>query len=134
MYDPKKVLEICAAATRGPWVTNVKHYEHCIVSKPLYDEGINYLISGRCCLSQDDDFVVLARTALPEFAQRVIELEAKSATLLAIAEAAQEVLQKEPTIICPRCDGSAGAERCVCEPWELLRQTVVEFKRVEGGK
>jgi hypothetical protein len=26
MYDPKKVLD-------------VKHYEHCIVSKPLYDEG-----------------------------------------------------------------------------------------------
>lgn len=72
---------------------------------------------------------------------RARQLEAESAAMLervqrleSIAEAAQEVLQKEPTIICPRCDGSAGVERCVCEPWELLRQTVVEFKRVEGGK
>lgn len=61
-------------------------------------------------------------------------LEERVQRLESIAEAAQEVLQKEPTIICPRCDGSAGVERCVCEPWELLRQTVVEFKRVEGGK
>jgi hypothetical protein len=108
MYDPKKVLD-------------VKHYEHCIVSKPLYDEGINYLISGRRCLSQDDDFVVLARTALPELAQRVIELEAKSATLLAIAEAAQELI--------------AGLGYCQCgNAWctavRMLRQALAAL---EGG-
>lgn len=80
--------------------------------------------------------LVLALDAL----NRCRQLETESAAMLervqrleSIAEAAQEVLQKEPTIICPRCDGSAGVERCVCEPWELLRQTVVEFKRVEGG-
>lgn len=77
---------------------------------------------------------------IPSMIHKALSLDAGKALLErvqgleSIAEAAQEVLQKEPTIICPRCDGSAGVERCVCEPWELLRQTVVEFKRVEGGK
>ena len=61
MHDPKEVLELYGKAAPGPWDPEFR------------------------------DFITIARIALPEFAERVIELEADNAKLRAIAEVAQEL-------------------------------------------
>ena len=68
MHDPREVLEICDRATPGPW--NHQHEHH--------GESVLCNDSNVVCFPYhfiDAQFIALAREALPEFAQRVIDLE-----------------------------------------------------------
>ena len=85
MYDPKKVLEICEKATEGPW----QIVEQGKWGRFVLDGNNNYALEMD--YPENDNFVVVARTALPELAQRVIELEEENAKLQAVAEAAKEI-------------------------------------------
>ncbi len=102
MHDPKEVLEICNKATPGPWEVEKYHFE-----EPGYEQFIKQAAivhwgneETACTITRNNwsnplmadlNFIALARTALPELAQRVIELEADNAKLRAVAEAAQEL-------------------------------------------
>jgi len=71
MYDPKEVLKVCEKATPGPWEVNTDHRFIDIINPR------NPKIRIATAVTENDaDCITLARTALPEFAQRVIELEA----------------------------------------------------------
>lgn len=82
-YDFKEVLKICNKATEGPWETTGRGSEY-VINK----NNFNVCLTRR---SHDAQFIALARTALPEFAQRVIELEDENAKLRAVAEAAKGI-------------------------------------------
>jgi hypothetical protein len=76
MHDPKEVLEICEKATEGPWygLEDAGVFADPEYKKPIFETGCG------CCTrsdlkTEDADFIALARTALPEFAERIIELE-----------------------------------------------------------
>ena len=85
MYDPKTVLEICEKATEGPW----QIVEQGKWGRFVLDGNNNYALEMD--YPENDNFVVVARTALPELAQRVIKLEEENAKLQAVAEAAKEI-------------------------------------------
>lgn len=85
MHDPKEVLEICEKATEGPWygLEDAGVFADPEHRKPIFETGCG------CCTrpdlkTEDADFIALARTALPQFAQRVIELEGENAKLRAV--------------------------------------------------
>ena len=73
-YTLEQIEEVCKAATKGPWVRqDTQDYGEIYklpikaLSKPLALVANEY----------NADFIAIARTALPELAQRVIELEAR---------------------------------------------------------
>lgn len=81
MYDPKEVLKVCEKATPG-WKAG--KFKHVIVSdtvdNDVFSEKENKDYYGDNLIAEsmhvnNRDFAILARTALPELAQRVIELE-----------------------------------------------------------
>lgn len=66
-YDLKEIMEICNKATEGPWETAGRGSEY-VINK----NNFNVCLTRR---SYDAQFIALARTTLPEFAQRVVDLE-----------------------------------------------------------
>jgi len=72
MIDPKEVLEICGRATPGPWKV--------VEGKSFGVQSENKNIAS-CFRTENEQFIALARTAMPELAQRVIKLEAENARL-----------------------------------------------------
>lgn len=119
MFDPKEVLALCEKATPGPWqiIEQGKLGRFVLDGNNEYALEMDYL--------ENDNFVVMARDALPEFAERIIKLdkEVEAAlgrinVLAAVAEAAEKLLQERPP--CPHCDGFAHPKECICEPWDLL--------------
>ncbi len=80
MHDPKEVLAVCEKATEGPWkVIDIPGDVTFVYTKrPISASDENICID--CSLS-DANFIALARTALPEFAQRIIELEEINASI-----------------------------------------------------
>ena len=87
MHDPREVLEICEKATDGPWGVKLHNedYGQGYGETTYYvDLGLELLKVGIADDASKDskysalsDFIALARTTLPEFARRVIELEEK---------------------------------------------------------
>ncbi len=72
MHDPKEILEICSRATEGPWVRlDAPDYGEIYASPVISASSPLALVASEV----NADFIALARVALPEFAQRVIELE-----------------------------------------------------------
>lgn len=113
-----EILAVCGKATPGPWYglqdagvfTNPEH------EKPIFETGCG------CCTSadlktEDADFIALARTVLPQLAEEYRKL-------LAVAEAAEKLLQERPP--CPHCDGFAHPKECICEPWDLLHGALTD--------
>ena len=86
MHDPKEILEICSRATEGPWVRlDTPDYSEIYASPVISASSPLALVAGEV----NADFIAFARVALPEFAQRVIELEKENANLRAVAEVAK---------------------------------------------
>lgn len=72
MHDPKEILEICSRATEGPWVRlDAPDYGEIYASPVISASSPLALVASEV----NADFIAFARVALPEFAQRVIELE-----------------------------------------------------------
>ena len=88
MHDTKEVLGICDKATEGPW----QIVEQGKWGRFVLDGNNNYALEMD--YPENDNFVVVARTALPELAQRVIELEEENAKLQATIAATQDALEE----------------------------------------
>lgn len=99
MYDPKEVLGICEKATPGPWDfdediwwknTPGEQEKHGgLIVYPLANEDltvaeVNHYFDRKQG-NANAQFISLARTALPEFAEEVIKLRA-------VADAATRIL------------------------------------------
>ncbi len=130
-----EILAVCEKATEGPW--EVEHGEwdcnrecghkagdpechkeicECEHIKQYIPADVRPLFTVDCGdfmgLSDDNaDFIALARTVLPQLAEDYRKL-------LAVAEAAEKLLQERPP--CPHCDGFAHPKECICELWDLL--------------
>jgi hypothetical protein len=73
-----EILAVCEKATPGPW--EVKDMDDCFIEPRIC------MIPGNGCYDYEKrggnaDFITLARTALPQLAQRVIELETEVSAL-----------------------------------------------------
>jgi hypothetical protein len=74
--DPREILEACKKASKGPWGKVMRKGDRLYVGseeKPIAEICTLYVGESEANLQ----FIALARTALPELAQRVIELEEK---------------------------------------------------------
>ncbi len=116
MYDPREVLEICEKVTPGPWRFDTKTSSPTIKCDYPIDHIAQRHYSIATCSTgsskntprgkqaqNDAEFIALARTALPQFAQRVIELE----TILMKIEWLD--MSDNPNCLwlsCPYCDKS----------------------------
>ena len=100
-----EILAVCDKATEGPWeaIDIPGDVTFVYAKRPILVSDENICID--CSLS-DADFIALARTVLPQLAQRVLELEGEvdpywmnkaqeldteNAKLRAVAEAAEEL-------------------------------------------
>ncbi len=98
MIGPKEILALCASVTPGPWewVEDTWHGGHSGIvgannTEVLFPNHCNEGDGGAAWFDElpsdaDKDFIALARTALPELAQRVIALEEENTKLRAVAE------------------------------------------------
>lgn len=84
MYDPRKILTLCEKATPGPWL-HLSPLADWETSKPgglprriiaIEDPGEGQVDILDGISKANAEFITFAREALPEFARRVIELEA----------------------------------------------------------
>ena len=112
-----EILAVCEKATPEPWHIVKNHLYHseiksdkreliaCIETVKEGSEGHNA------------QFIALARTVLPQLAEDYRKL-------LAVAEAAEKLLQERPP--CPHCDGFAHPKECICEPWDLLHGALAD--------
>jgi hypothetical protein len=75
-----EILAVCEKATEGPWETTGRGSEY-VINK----NNFNICLTRR---SHDAQFIALARTALPQLAEKAQELEAENAKLRAVAETA----------------------------------------------
>lgn len=149
MYEPKEVLEMCKKATPGPWAITqpgINDKSVYIVQdkylKDDYRQGVCKLVH-KPKIEEDAQFIALARTALPQLAERVIELEGKvdpywmnkaqeleaeNAKLRAVAEAGKislrhclpEPNEDEECVVCdgyphacPQCDAGKLREALI---------------------
>jgi len=90
-----EILAVCEKSPLGPWKyereeqsTGAESGLKLVFETVVDANGVRILRSNDKWLAQ---FIALARTALPEFAQRVIELEDENAKLRAVAEAAKGI-------------------------------------------
>jgi hypothetical protein len=74
--DPRQVLEICEKATPGPWKEcnlNQRETYAGVYANAQYRTG-GIMIAPDVIIDADAQFIALARSALPELAQRVLDL------------------------------------------------------------
>lgn len=103
-----EILEVCEKATEGSWVRlDAPDYAEIYASPLISTSSPLALVAS----ADNADFITLARTVLPQLAEDYRKL-------LAVAEAAEKLLQERPP--CPHCDGFAHPKECICEPWDLL--------------
>lgn len=107
MYDPKEVLKVCEKATPGPWdfdeeiwwenTPGEQERHGGLIVYPLASEDLTVAEANHCFDRKQGNanaqFIILARTALPEFAERVIELQEENAKLRAVAEAGRAFVE-----------------------------------------
>jgi hypothetical protein len=80
--DPREILEACKKASKGPWSKVMRKGDRLYVGseeKPIAEICTLYVGEAEANLQ----FIALARTALPELAQRLIEIEEKLHKLIA---------------------------------------------------
>lgn len=97
-----EILAVCEKATEGPW----QIVEQGKWGRFILDRNSNYALEMD--YPENDNFVVVARTVLPQLAQRVLELEGEvdpywmnkaqeldteNANLRAVAEAAKRLYE-----------------------------------------
>lgn len=104
MHDPREILKVCHKATEGPWKISIHPAGWIDIDHPKDPTQRLAIIVTK----DDAEFIALARTALPEFAQRVIKLDKEVEVALgrinelaAVAEAAY-ALQKHLDLYDPR--------------------------------
>jgi hypothetical protein len=95
MTDPKQILEICEKATPGPW--------KIVEGKSFGVQSENSNIAS-CFRKENEQFIATARTALPELAQRVLDLEAEVERLREILHKAVPTEDVGNDWWCPTCN------------------------------
>jgi uncharacterized protein (UPF0335 family) len=92
-----EILAVCEKSPLGPWKyereeQSANAFGLNLVFETVVDaNGVKILRSNDKWLAQ---FIALARTALPEFVQRIIELEEENAKLQAVAEIAHNACEE----------------------------------------
>jgi hypothetical protein len=115
-----EILAVCEKAPVGPWKyereeQSANAFGLNLVFETVVDaNGVKILRSHDKWLAQ---FIAISRTALPQLAEDYRKL-------LAVAEAAEKLLQERPP--CPHCDGFAHPKECICEPLDLLHGALAD--------
>lgn len=73
--DSKSVLEVCEAATEGPWEVGFLEITTPNILTSVCDMSRRKNLNKAC---EDMEFIALARTALPYWVQRAVEAEAEN--------------------------------------------------------
>lgn len=110
----RKALEMAEKATEGPWVIDgIGIYGRKGTDEPL----VGHVIVGQ---KPEADFVVFSRTALPQLAKAVLELEEKVGKVRKIAERMDCTCGGEGP------DSDHSYESCGCDQHELLEALATE--------
>ena len=126
MFTEERISEILAVCEKATPEWKAGNFKRCIVTDAIdgsvFGDDSNREYYGGSLVAEsihpaNRDFAILARTVLPQLAEDYRKL-------LAVAEAAEKLLQERPP--CPHCDGFAHPKECICEPWDLLHGALAD--------